>query len=141
MKLKTIFVALVITTAAYAEKPTRPKSKLPKAAMQGGLFEDINLTKDQQKKIAVIMKAEREEMKKQMKELRDNRKAQKGNKSTKIDMKDLREKMKARKETLNTAIKAILTPEQLTVFKAKMEERKVNLPKFIPSGDKGKPKK
>ncbi len=140
MKFITALATLLIAGAAYAEKPVTTKAKHAqvKPAMQG-LFAGITLTRDQQKQLAAIMKNDRKEMKQQMKGLRDNRKDKKGNKSDNNDktaMKELRKKMKARKEALDAQIKSILTPEQLTVFNAKVAERKASLPKYQGPKDK-----
>ncbi len=140
MKFTTVIAILIIAGATYAEKPVTKKSNPAqlKPAMQG-LFAGITLTRDQQKQLAAIMKNDRKEMKQQMKGLRDNRKDKKGNKSDNNDktaMKELRKKMKARKEALDAQIKSILTPEQLTVFNAKVAERKASLPKHQGPKDK-----
>ncbi len=125
MKFTIAIAALTIAAATYAEKPATNQSKQvqPIPVMEGGLFVGITLTKDQKQKIVAIMKAERNEMKKQMKELN------KSGKSYKAYRKEMRDKIKARKEDRNVAIKAILTPEQLVVFNKKMAEKKANLPR------------
>ncbi len=74
MKFITAIATLIIAGTTYADiqvaKSTKDEQLKP--VNQGGVFADATLTKDQRLKIAAIMKADREEMKKQIEELHAN---------------------------------------------------------------------
>ncbi len=140
MKLTTAIAALVIAGATYAEKPVTEKSNNEpvEAVHKGGLFSDETFTKEQRLKIAEIMKADREEMKKEFEKLKVSKGKEKH--FDKEAMKAFREKMKVRKESNMNKIKAVMTKEQKEKFEAKLAERKASLPKLKPTEDANKDK-
>jgi protein CpxP len=83
------------------------------------LKEVLGLTSEQETKIRDIFKAEGDKM-------RADREANKGSKP---DPEERRAKMKAEREKIEAAIKAVLTPEQVTKFEAMKKERKDHGPR------------
>ncbi|MEO7932078.1 MAG: hypothetical protein ABIT76_02860 [Chthoniobacterales bacterium] len=83
------------------------------------LKEVLGLTPEQETKIREILKTEGDQ-------IRAERLANKG---TKPDPEARRAKWKAEREKIETAIKAVLTPEQVTKFEAMKKERKERGPR------------
>ena len=113
MKITTFVVATFILGSVYATEQSLEPKPVPKVKIEnvkGDQFAGITLTKDQKKEIVKLMKAERKELKTQMKKLL---KVAKVDKSKHHEIRNEIETFKAK--TLKS-IKALLTTEQLKVY-------------------------
>ena len=91
----------------------RPGMRNPEERL-AHLKEVLNLTPEQETKIREIFKAEGDKI----------RAEHEANKGTKPEPDARREKMHAEREKMQAAIKAVLTPEQVTKFEAMKKERR-----------------
>jgi Spy/CpxP family protein refolding chaperone len=125
----SMFVGMALQAEDAAPKGKPPGGPGAHARGPGGgeMFKDLNLTDDQKAK----MKANMEEMQKQMKALRED---------ATLKEEDKRAKFKALREANQAKIKEILTPEQFEKFQKRMQEHRPMGPKGEKGGDKA-PKK